>query len=171
MMSLPYSHNHSFPMPLPPPALPKVHEQQPEPLATLPEPVKTTFIPIEDVKTEQPDKLSNNEMVKTYYESKTHGLLIDHQKSNLDLFKIIHQALVSIETKIETLASSIGDLCKVTTQLNDEITKMNHLNDEMNKTLEEMKKKPPPPTPNPIIKPSSSIQRSPSMTSTRLMKK
>lgn len=167
MMSLPYSHNHSFPMPLPPPALPKVQQ---EPSATLPEPVKKTFIPIEDVKTEQPDKLSNNEMVKTYFESKTHGLLIDHQKSNLDLFKIIHQALVSIETKIETLASSVGDLCKVTTQLNDEISKMNHLNDEMNKTLDEMKKKPLP-TPNPIIKPSSSIQRSPSMTSTRLMKK
>lgn len=155
MMSLPYSHNHPFPTPLPPPAQPK---SQSEPIQLPP------FEPIKEVAHEldkQNDKLSNSEMVKTYFESKTHHLLIDHQKSNLDLFKIIHSALVSIESKIETLASSVGDLCKVTTQLNQEITKMNQLTDEMNKTLDDLKKKPIPSS-SPVTK-TSSIQRSPSM--------
>ena len=158
MMSLPYSHNHTFPTPLPPPALPKSSP-----------PIIEPSIIVADVKKEidkQSDKISNNDMVKTYFESKTHGLLIDHQKSNLDLFKVI-QALLSIETKIETLATSVGDLCKVTTELNGEITRMNKLNDDMNKSLDEMKKKP---MPTPVAK-SSAITRSPSMMSVRPNKK
>lgn len=119
MISMPYGNN--FPTPLPNPI------KLPDPL-----PIKPSVEVKKEIDQQTEKVMSQNDIVKNYFESKTSALLIEHQRGNLELFKSIHTALVQIENKVEACVTSITNLA------NAMITSFTEVNTTQNNILNQL---------------------------------
>lgn len=86
---------------------------------SLPEPIP---VPNHDDKMkEQIKKIeetsSNQDFIKSCYESRTREMILNQSKASLDLFKIIHEAMQDLTSKNQVLSQSINELAKITKEL------------------------------------------------------
>lgn len=87
---------------------------------SLPEPIS---IPTHDDKMKEPIKKiedsssSNQDFIKSCYESRTREMILNQSKVSLDLFKIIHEAMQDLTGKNQVLSQSINELAKITKEL------------------------------------------------------
>ncbi len=127
MISLPYTHvqNQNFSVP-PPSPMPVTILPPPAPVSPPTNDVTPAIVEqkIQEVEAKVDTQSDNNAMVRNYFESKSHSLLIEHQKSNLELFKVIHQALINLENKVEGIAKSVTEICDVLGKMSNNMYSM-----------------------------------------------
>ena len=147
-MSLPYSNdvykNRQIDVPKIPetvyyPNLPIVEpkkEPNPEPEVCQPIPEPAVTPPIPEPTTVDTSSEENKQNAKSYFESKTREMILTNSRSNLELFKIIHNQMTTFEQRIDTLANALVELSSIVQKQSDSIQTLNITVGDLSSKLE-----------------------------------
>jgi hypothetical protein len=83
-----------------------------------PVPIQQNIQDMSDKIEKQPE--IDNEVCKQFYESRTRDMIIQQNKSNLELFKTSHKVLIDLSSKMDFVESSLLSIARVVEQLKEE---------------------------------------------------